>query len=93
VREAVLARVRAATAPVRLVVCDLSTSPHVDMAGAEMLADLHGDLAARGIQFQVVEARAKVRDMLRIEGLEQRLGHISHRASLAEVVTDFTGGA
>jgi SulP family sulfate permease len=91
VQEAFWARLHAATTPVRLVVCDLSTSPFVDMAGAEMLADLHRDLTARGIQFQVVEARAKVRDMLRLEGLEEKLGPISRRASLAEVVAEFCG--
>ena len=28
----------------RLAICDLSTSPYVDLAGAEMLAGLHGEL-------------------------------------------------
>ncbi len=92
VHEAVLTRLRANATPVRLVVCDLSTSPHVDMAGAEMLNELHGELARQGIEFQVVEARAKVREMLRLEGLEQRMGPISRRASLAEVVDQFTAG-
>ena len=35
--DTVLARLDAAREPIRLVICDLSTSPHVDMAGAEML--------------------------------------------------------
>jgi high affinity sulfate transporter 1 len=93
VREAVLAKVHEAAAPPRLVVCDLSTSPHVDMAGAEMLIGLHGDLAQRGIHFQAVEARANVRDMLRVEGFEDRAGAVSRRDSLAEVVAAFTGSA
>ncbi|HEU4420019.1 MAG TPA: sulfate permease [Planctomycetota bacterium] len=91
VREAVTAKVREAATPPRLVVCDLSTSPHVDMAGAEMLIGLHGDLAQQGIQFQVVEARAKVRDMLRVEGFEDRAGAVSRFASLSEVVAAFSG--
>lgn len=89
VRSAVLAALRAAAAPVRLVVCDLSTSPHVDLAGAEMLAELHEELARRGIRFQVVEARSKVRDMLRLEGLETKLGHINRFVTLAEVADEF----
>ena len=93
VRETVMATLRAENerSPVKLVVCDLSSSPYVDMAGAELLSELHGDLAKEGVGFQVVEARAKVRDMLRLEGLEERLGHISRRASLAQVVAEFTG--
>jgi SulP family sulfate permease len=84
--------VREAAAPLRFVVCDLSTSPHVDMAGAEMLMGLHGDLAQQGVQFQVVEARAKVRDMLRVEGFEECAGAVSRFASLSEVVAAFLGG-
>jgi MFS superfamily sulfate permease-like transporter len=91
VREAVWSRLRGEQTPVRLVVCDLSASPYVDMAGAEMLAELHGELQQQGIHFQVVEARSKVRDMLRLEGLEEQLGHISRRATLAQAVAEFLG--
>jgi high affinity sulfate transporter 1 len=93
VREAVLARLRAERTPVRLVIGDLSTSPYVDMAGAEMLSDLHDELQRAGVRFEVVEAHSKVRDMLRSEGLGERLGHVNRRASLAEAVAEFTGGS
>jgi MFS superfamily sulfate permease-like transporter len=92
VREEVEERLRTSPQPVRFVVLDLSTTPRVDMAGAEMLKHLYEDLEARGVTFQVVEARAKVRDMLRTEGLEERLGHISRRHSLAEAVEEFEAG-
>jgi MFS superfamily sulfate permease-like transporter len=51
----------------RLVVCDLSNSPYIDVAGATMLAAMHRQLAARGIQLRIVEAHATVRDLLRAE--------------------------
>ena len=86
VREAVMQHLAAAVEPVRLVVCDLSSSPHVDLAGAEMLAQLHRDLAARGIGFRAVEARAGVRDMLVREGLDERLGHVGRGETLAQVL-------
>jgi MFS superfamily sulfate permease-like transporter len=92
VREEVEERIHGAAEPVRLVVWDLSTSPRVDMAGAEMLRSLCDDLTARGIAFRVVEARAQVRDMLRTEGLEDKLGPISRRATLVQVVQEFTSG-
>ena len=56
----------------RLVVCDLSNSPHLDVAAASMLAALHRQLAARGIEFRIVEAHARVRDLLRAEGWKKR---------------------
>jgi hypothetical protein len=39
-----------------------------------MLAGLHKDLMAVGIQFQLVEAHTPVHDLLRAEGLDERLG-------------------
>src|SRR5690606_24933927 len=36
----------------RLVVCDLSNAPHIDLAGARMIARLHRDLAARNIRMR-----------------------------------------
>ena len=54
-----------ATPELRLVVCDLSDAPVVDVAGASMLAGLHRDLTKREVRLRVVEAHAKVRDMLR----------------------------
>jgi high affinity sulfate transporter 1 len=86
VRQVVWQQLRSAAVPVRLVVCDLSTSPYVDVAGARMLAALHADLAAAGIQFQLVEAHAAVRDILRAEGLEERLGQISRRMSVDDII-------
>jgi SulP family sulfate permease len=71
VLERVLAKVR--TAPdVKLVVCGLSSSPFIDLAGAKMLHDLHGELASRGIAFQIVGARGQVRDVLQADGLAEK---------------------
>ena len=48
VRDAVWEKIRSATGPLKLVVCDLSTSPAVDLAGVRMLANLHKELQAGG---------------------------------------------
>jgi MFS superfamily sulfate permease-like transporter len=87
--DTVLARVDAPPEPIRLVVCDLSTSPTMDIAGARMLGNLHGELARRGIAFRLVEARARVRDMLRVEGVEEKIGSVDRFTSLAEAIEDF----
>jgi MFS superfamily sulfate permease-like transporter len=79
-------RLAASAEPVRLVVCDLSSSPLVDLAGAEMLDQLQRDLAVRGVEFRAVEARASVRDMLVREGLDVRLGHVGRGETLMEVL-------
>ena len=71
VMETVMARVRLAP-DIKLVVCGLSSSPFIDLAGAKMLHDLHGELASRGIAFQIVGARGQVRDVLQADGLAEK---------------------
>jgi sulfate permease, SulP family len=86
VRTTVLGRLASQQPPVRLVVCDLSTSANVDLAGARMLAQLEKELTARGIAFQLVEARSAVRELLAASGLEKELGKVERETSLADVV-------
>ncbi|MFM0124872.1 SulP family inorganic anion transporter [Paraburkholderia sp. RL18-101-BIB-B] len=92
VRAAVWQKMRSTTGPVRLVIWDLSTSPAVDLAGARMLATLHEALQAEGIGLRLVAAHAEVRDILRAEGLEDRVGHLGRRVSVADAIDDFRDG-
>ncbi|MBP2427525.1 SulP family inorganic anion transporter [Bradyrhizobium elkanii] len=69
--ETVLAALR--TSPdVKLVACDLSASPFIDLAGSRMLHDLHQELASRQITFCIVGAHAQLRDLLRADGLADK---------------------
>ncbi|HEX5105432.1 MAG TPA: SulP family inorganic anion transporter, partial [Pirellulaceae bacterium] len=88
--ETVRQRAREQTG-LRRVVCDLSNVPYVDIAGARMLRRLYEELAAMGVDFKVVEAHGPVRDILRAEGLEERLGAISRRTTLAQVLAEGSG--
>jgi high affinity sulfate transporter 1 len=89
IMRAVLDRLRSEGDGVRLVVCDLSTSPYVDLAGARMLQSLSEELAKRDVALRVTDARAAVRDLLRAEGVDQKVGGINRFASVADVVEDF----
>jgi len=89
VRSVVWQKIRASTEPLRLVVCDLSVSPVVDLAGARMLATLHKELQAAGVGLRLVAAHASVRDILRAEGLEELVGYFGRRVSVADVIDEF----
>lgn len=80
---------RAEATPPKLVVLDLSSSPYVDMHSAHRLANLADELTAAGIRVQAVEARSSVRDRLRSEGVDERLGGINRHSSVAEAVAAF----
>ena len=81
--------IHASPAPVRLVVCDLSTSPYIDAAGARMLAQLDGQLRREGIGFRVAEAHASVRDILRTTGVDLSIGVVNRLISVADIVQEF----
>jgi MFS superfamily sulfate permease-like transporter len=72
-----------------LVVLDLSASPYVDMHSAQRLGELADELAALDIRVHAVEARASVRDRLRSEHVDERLGGINRHLTVAETVAAF----
>jgi high affinity sulfate transporter 1 len=87
VLEAVMDRVReAGPSGIRLVVCDLSASPYIDLAGARMLNELHRELEPRGIALRVVGARGRVRDLLRADGLSDKIGGLGRAVTLASLL-------
>lgn len=89
IEKTVRDNIQASLTPVRLVVCDLSTSPYIDAAGARMLAQLDQRLRMDGIAFRVAEAHASVRDILRTTGVDQSIGGVNRLISVADIVEEF----
>jgi sulfate permease, SulP family len=71
---------------IRLVVCDLSASPYIDLAGSRMLHQLHNELGSQGINLRIVGARGRVRDLLRAEGIGEKVGGLDRRRTLDELL-------
>ena len=71
---------------VKLVIFFMGTVPMVDLAGAELLADIHDSLKSRGIKFGLAEARGSVRDALRRAGYEQKHGQVQANQTVAELI-------
>jgi len=89
--EAILRRVRVEPTQPRLVVLDLSAAPIVDMQSAHTLATMADELTAMSIQFHAVEPRSSVRDRLRREGVDIKLGGVNRFTSVADVIDHFVG--
>ena len=87
VLETVMASVLKNRSKIRAVVCDLSASPYLDLAGARILHTLHDELAARGIALQIVGARGRVRDLLRADGLAEKVGGLERAVSLDDAIS------
>ena len=83
VLDSVLDHLRqAGPATIRLVACDLSASPYIDLAGSRMLQELHTELTRHGIALRIVGAHGSARDLLRAEGLEERVGGLDRTKTL-----------
>ena len=89
VLESVLNRLRAAgPSKVRLVVCDLSASPNIDLAGSRMLHELQAELTAPGIALRVVGAHGRVRDLLRADGMAEKVEGLDRLVTLDSLLGD-----
>lgn len=72
-----------------LVILDLSASPFIDVEGSKMLLQLSNQLKRKGIGLKVVEALSSVRDIMRKQGMEEVIGHISRKISIDDAVHEF----
>jgi sulfate permease, SulP family len=86
VREAVQQRLNT-TANARLVVCDLSASPYIDLAGARMLREICVSLSDRGVPMRIVGAHGSVRDLLRAEGMEKMVGKLDRTLTVDSLLS------
>src|SRR5262245_24462019 len=75
-------------AAIRLVVCDLSASPIVDLAGSSMLHELHAELERHGIGLRIVGAHGAVRDLLRADGISEKVGGLERGVTLLGLLED-----
>jgi sulfate permease, SulP family len=74
------------TESVLSVVCDLSASPMMDLAGARMLTELRENLRTRGATLTIVNAHGRVRDLLRAEGLDANFQGMGRGATIADAL-------
>jgi len=91
VRERFLALL-AEFGPARRAVFFLGAVPLVDLAGAELLVELHRTLAARGIEFRLAGTPSSVSETLRRAGYEDHCGPVVANAPVIAVV-DAPGAA
>src|SRR5436189_2187283 len=89
VRDTVAARLRAEATPPKIVILDLSASPHMDIQACGVVMNMADDVKAVGARLQIVEARSSVRDRLRAEGIDEHVSEVNRFTSVADAVEDF----
>ena len=89
VRDRFVERLDARGGGVRLAVFFLGSCPAVDLAGAEMLAELGEALEARGVALRLAETRGEVRETLRRAGVEKHGPPVVANQSVATVIAEW----
>ena len=77
---------------VKLAVFFLGTCPSVDLAGAELMEEIHHVLHERGIEFRLAEARGDVRETLRRAGFEEGASRVLANQPVATVIQEWRAG-
>jgi len=85
-RERFLELLNAQEPTATLAIWSLSTAANVDLAGAEMLLHLRGELQRRDITLALADARGPVRASLQAAGLEAHFGPIAPNQSIAALI-------
>jgi high affinity sulfate transporter 1 len=93
VRERLFELLDARRDPIRLIVFFMGAVPRIDLAGAELLAELQRTLGARGIAFRLAEAHGEVREALRRAGFEQGYGGLEAGQTVDRIVTKWEASA
>jgi len=86
IKEQIWEKIYSESDSLKTVILDLNSSPRIDITGARFLKHLFVDLKAKNVSLKIAEARSEVRDILRAEGLEELLGHISRSVSVDDLV-------
>jgi sulfate permease, SulP family len=89
VRDQFLEQLNRPSPPVQLAIWCLATTPDVDLAGAELLDHLRGELETRGITLRLAEVRGPLRKRLRAAGLDAHFGPIAANAAIAPIIRDW----
>ncbi|MDS0280959.1 SulP family inorganic anion transporter [Haloarcula onubensis] len=92
VRRDLLDRLDDRESAVGLVVFDLRSSPTVDLTAADMLSELHDDLAERGIDLRLAEADGAVRDVLAATDAADALSRFPVNESVSGVIDRWREG-
>lgn len=74
IKEHIIELVRESDKPVQAVVLDLAMTGDLDLAGAEMLGELHQELKEMGISLRLSRVQRPARDLLDRTGITARIG-------------------
>jgi anti-anti-sigma regulatory factor len=71
------------------MILDLSASPYMDVGGSNMISQFADQLKKKGIQLKLVYALSNVREILRKQGMEDKIGLIKREDSIQDAVQEF----
>lgn len=70
----------------KVIILTLSMTAHLDLAGCEMLEELHHALVKRGIALRLANVHGKLRDVLRRVGFTERCHPVEQNQTVSSVL-------
>jgi high affinity sulfate transporter 1 len=92
IKDKIYSQINEYNGSLREVIIDMSSAPFIDVEGSKMIFSLSNELKEKNIKLKIVEALSGVRDMLRKQGMEEIIGHISRKILLNDEVQEFLSG-
>jgi high affinity sulfate transporter 1 len=75
--------------PVHCLIFDLSPSSAIDTPGARWFDNLYQQLTAQNITLRLVNYSGRIRDRLRAEGLESKVGSFDRTSTIPSILAEF----
>jgi SulP family sulfate permease len=82
--------IKSSGSDLKMVILDMSSAPSVDISGSRMLIKLERQLAEKQVKLRIVEALSEVRDLLRKQGMEEMIGHISRKQTISSAISQLS---
>lgn len=92
IKDEILALLQEPESPVERLIVDLSNVPAIDLAGIDMVEELHDDLASRQVSLELAGATGEVRDAVRRAGITEKVGPLEPGMTIESVVGDTRKG-
>lgn len=89
IKGRIMELVREGGKPIHAVVLDIALTGHLDLAGAEMLAELHQELGKMGISLRLSRVQESARKMLDRMGITAQIGEEHFHASPLLAVAEY----
>ena len=88
IQEKFIKRIENHSGQLNGLILDLSATSFIDVGGSKMMLQFSDEMQKKGIHLKIVNALSNVREILRKQGMEDKIGHITRADSIWDAVRE-----